>query len=153
MYAVMLEYCGTEACTHSTNINLVYTGTVYPSHIHGVLTLGELVAKVDINQEDLNLECSENHLVIEISKVIYNWLQFAKPLGLSPQEINDIETDRNLTTGQMKVLKMLEIWHQPRGAHATCLCLVTTSLGLRDATTAEQICRIVKGQFDIPRHV
>lgn len=96
--------------------------------------------------EQLNQECSRVHLR-RISNEFPNWLQFADFLGLTPQEINDIRTDLDLTSGQMKSQKMLEKWHQSRGAYATYLDLVNVCLELRCTTIAEKICDISRGQF------
>ena len=66
------------------------------------MTIEELTKHVGIPTSVLDQRCSETHLR-RVAKKISNWEQYAKPLELSEQDIQEIRTDNNLDY-EMKAL-------------------------------------------------
>ena len=106
------------------------------------MTIEELTEHVRIATSVLDQRCSEDHLR-KIAKKISNWEQYAKPLGLSDQDIQEIRTDNNLDY-EMKTLRVLEKWTKFYGFKATYKNLVRICLEQRDAVLAEEVCKLLK---------
>ena len=106
------------------------------------MSVEELTEHVGIATSALGQRCSEAHLR-KIAKKISNWEQYAKPLGLSDQHIQEIRTDNNLEYG-MKALQVLEKWKKRNAFKATYINLIRTFLDQDDAELAEQICKLLK---------
>ena len=106
------------------------------------MSVEELTEHVGIATSILDQRCSEVHLG-KIAKKISNWEQYAKPLGLSDQHIQDIKTDNNLKYG-MKALRVLEKWKKRKAFKATYKNLICTFLDQDDAELAEQLCKLLK---------
>ena len=106
------------------------------------MSVEELTEHVGIDTSTLDQRCSEEHLR-RIAKKISNWEQYAKPLGLSHQHIQDIKTDNNLEYG-MKALRVLEKWKKRNAFKATYKNLICTFLDQDDAELAEHICKLLK---------
>ena len=106
------------------------------------MTIEELIKHVGIPTSVLDQRCSETHLR-RIAKKISNWEQYAKPLGLSEQDIQEIRTDNNLDY-EMKAHRVLEKWTKIYGFKATYKNLVHICLEQRDAVLAEEVCKLVK---------
>ena len=81
------------------------------------MSVEKLTKYVGIDTSTLDQRCSEVHLR-KIAKKISNWEQYAKPLGLSDQHIQEIRTDNNLDYG-MKALRVLEKWKKRNAFEAT----------------------------------
>ena len=106
------------------------------------VTIIELTDHVEIKPEDLDKKFSEKHLA-KFAKNIANWEQFAKPLGLSDQNIMEIKTDLNLDQ-QTKTVRMLEKWRKRNGFKATYKCMALFFLEQEDVDLAEEVCKLVK---------
>ena len=106
------------------------------------MTIEKLTEHVGIATSVLDQRCSEEHLR-KIAKRISNWEQYAKPLGLSEQDIQEIRTDNNLDY-EMKALRVLEKWTKFYSFIATYKNLVRICLEQRDAVLAEEVCKLVR---------
>ena len=106
------------------------------------MTIEKLTEHVGIDTSVLDQRCSEEHLR-KIAKKISNWEQFAKPLGLSEQDIQEIRTDNNLDY-EMKALRVLEKWMKFYSFTATYANLMCICLEQRDAVLAEEVCKLLK---------
>ena len=91
-------------------------------------------------------ECSKKHLW-KIASLLPDWVIFAKALGLTEPQIQDILQKQHLTTSVMKALEALEKWHRQHVYNATYQHLVELCIELRHVSVAVEICRIVKGQY------
>ncbi len=107
-------------------IRIFLSAGLFRSIQYPAITLDELVSRVGINKEQLNKECSNNHLQT-ISPLLPDWLSYAKALGLSDPQTRDITDNPQLlhSTHAMKVLTVLEKWHQQHAFNATYHHLVT----------------------------
>ncbi len=123
--------------------NMFLSAGLFRSVQYPAITLDELVSRVGINKEQLNKECSNNHLQ-RISPLLLDWLSYAKNLGLSDSQTQDITDNSQLLTHAMKVLTVLEKWHQQHAFNATYHHLVTVCLNLGHVTIATDICNILK---------
>ena len=106
------------------------------------MTIEELTEHVGIATSVLDQRCSEDHLR-KIAKKISNWEQYAKPLGLSDQDMQEIRTDNNLDY-EMKTHRVLEKWTMFYGFKATYKNLMHICLDQRDAVLAEEVCKLLK---------
>ena len=95
------------------------------------MTFEELVDHVGIKPEDLGRKFSEKHLTA-FAKSIENWELFAKPLGLSDQNITEIRSSSNLDQ-LAKTVRMLEKWKKRSGFKATNKRMVKVCLEQENA--------------------
>ena len=97
-----------------------------------------------VNKDLLDQPCSTEHLS-RIAALLPNWLQYARALGLTESQIQDIDGER-MSNNAMKTVKMIEIWRSSNGFNAIYHRLVDKCLELRHVSVAENICRIVQGE-------
>ena len=110
------------------------------------LTIEDLADHVGIKPGDLDKKFSEKHLA-KFAKCIANWEQFARPLGLSDQQVMEIRTDSNLNQ-EMKTVKMLEKWRKKNAFRATYKKVITICLELDDAELAIEVCELIKDDIN-----
>ena len=109
------------------------------------MTFDQLVEHVGVNKDFLDRPCSTEHLS-RIAALLQNWLQYARALGLTEPQIQDIDGER-MSNNAMKTVKMIKIWHLCNGFHATYCYLINKCLELKHVSVAENICRIVQGRY------
>ena len=109
------------------------------------VTFDQLVERVGVNKDLLDRPCSTEYLS-RIAALLPNWLQYARALGLTEPQIQDIDGER-MSNNAMKTVKMIKIWHLCNGFHATYRYLIDKCLELKHASVAENICRIVQGRY------
>ncbi len=73
------------------------------------LSVNEIAKTVGVHPNQMNQTCSSAHL-IDISRLIPDWLSFSIALGFTEQERNSIKTDICLMNYKMKAYRMLEMW-------------------------------------------
>lgn len=100
---------------------------------------------VGVHPNQLNQPCSSAHL-IDISRLIPDWLSFSIALGLTEQERNSIKTNVELMNYGMKAYKMLEVWLN-KEAYSACGSyrrLAEAALGQTtpDIKLAADICKL-----------
>ena len=74
-------------------------------------------------------------------------MAYADPLKMTPQEINGINTDLDLTYA-MKSYKLLQTWYRKNAYTDQChyRVLVEASCDLEYADIAGEICKLIKGE-------
>ena len=97
-----------------------------------------------VNKDLLDQPCSTEQLS-RIAGLLPNWLQYARALGLTETQIQDIDGER-MSNNAMKTVKMIEIWHLCNGFHATYRYLIDKCLELKHVSVAENVCRMVQGE-------
>ena len=97
-----------------------------------------------VNKDLLDQPCSTEQLS-RIAALLPNWLQYARALGLTEPQIQDIDGEK-MSNNAMKTVKMIEIWHSSNGFNATYHRLVDKCLELRHVSVAENICRMAQGE-------
>ena len=113
-----------------------------------ILTYDQLIENAGISGDLLNKECSDKHLW-KIASLLPDWVIFAKALGLTEPQIQDILQKQHLTTNKMRALEALEKWHRQHAYNATYCHLIKLCLTLELASIARDICEIVKGEKQI----
>lgn len=100
---------------------------------------------IGLNCERLDEHCSER-ILLKISSLIPNWLEYSDPLGLTPQEVNAIKTDLDLTY-MMQTYTLLKTWYRKNAYTEQCSyrVLVTVSCDLGHRDVAGKICQLLKG--------
>ena len=104
------------------------------------ITLEELTAQVGISADELNKECSKEH-INDISLFPTNWQTVAPLLGLDEVDEEDIQEDK--TGAQNRRYKTLQKWKAKNVFKATYRVLVDVFLKIGRADFAEQVCRLL----------
>ena len=105
----------------------------------------DLIKRFKITEEQLEDECSDQHLEIlsRSDKFVTGWKDWAKPLGLSDKQIKDI--DGMSLDGAGKAQKALSIWQDVHDFMATYKKLAETFLGGGNARLAGEVCKLLNG--------
>ena len=106
------------------------------------ITLEELLGKVSVHPEKLNDSISHDHLR-EISIFLTSWCKVATYLGLSENDLDDVEQEGK--DEQEKRIKALQKWKGKFGFKATYSKLVEVLLSLAMADVAENVCHLLRG--------
>ena len=109
------------------------------------MTFNQLVEHVGVNKDHLDQPCSTEHRP-RIAALLPNWLQYARALGLTESQIQDIDGER-MSNNAMKSVRMIGIWHLCNGFNATYHYLIDKCLELKHVFVAENICRMVQGEY------
>ena len=108
------------------------------------ITVADIVTHVGISEENLDRECSKEHLQ-EIGTFLPNWHEFAEALLLNNAQITGIQNNPNICY-EMKAEKVLELWHRRDVFRATYRRLVDICLHrFKHGESAQKICLLVKG--------
>ncbi len=108
------------------------------------ITVADIVRHVGISEEDLDRECSNEHLQ-EIGTFLPNWATFAEALLLTTAQITGIQVNPNICY-EMKAEKVLELWRRRDVFRATYRRLVEICLHrFKHGEAAKKICLLVKG--------
>ena len=97
--------------------------------------------KVGVHSEKLNDSISDDHLR-EIGIFLTSWRRVATYLGLSENDLGDVEQE-----GKDEQDKMLKIWKGKFGFKATYRMLVEVLLHLAKADIAEKVLHLLKGML------
>lgn len=113
--------------------------------MHTVAKVNQIAEQVGLRRKLLDQPFSED-LLVRIAQLIPNWLEYAHPLGLTPQEINGINMNPQLNFS-MKTREMLRIWNNKNAytERAHYRVLAQTSCELELANVAGMICKVLKG--------
>ncbi|XP_064401864.1 uncharacterized protein LOC135347761 isoform X3 [Halichondria panicea] len=136
---LMKEFIGLLISIHALNeVQSPIKPTQCPS-VNGI------AKTVGVHPNQLNQPCSSAHL-IDISRLIPDWLSFSIALGLTEQERNSIKTNVELMNYGMKAYKMLEVWLN-KEAYSACGSyrrLAEAALGQTtpDIKLAADICKL-----------
>lgn len=111
----------------------------------GTASADHIATEVGIDPKQLDQSFSEE-LVFRIAKLLPNWMEYAHLLMLTPQEINEIQTDSELTF-LLKSVKLLKVWNRKNAYTEWChyRVLVKASCDLGYANIAGEICKLIKG--------
>ena len=109
----------------------------------GTITFEELVAKVGISADELNKQCSDEHIA-SISLFLDNWHIIAPHLGLTETDREDVEDVEKKT--QEKRHKTLWKWKARNSFKATYRVLVDVFLKLSRDDLAEKVCKLLVGE-------
>ena len=139
----MQHYCGFYLAIVTTSFFAI-VGAVGSIHLP-IMTFDQLVESEGIHKDLLDRECSNKHLW-KIASLLPDWVMFAKALGLTELQIQDILQKQHLTTSVLKALEALEKWHQQHAFNATYHHLIEVCLELKFVSVAVEICKIVNGQ-------
>ena len=104
------------------------------------ITFKELIAHVGISADELNKECSDDHITA-ISLFLANWQTVAPHLGLTEVDEEDVKEEK--TKPQDKRYKSLQKWKTKNGFKATYTVLVEVLLKIGRADLAEKVCRLL----------
>ena len=123
------------------------TNYAYPSSGAATATADCIGRTIEIDPKELDQPCSED-LLITIARLLPNWMEYAGPLKMTPQEINGINTDLDLTYA-MKSYRLLQTWYHKNAYTERChyRVLVEASCDLGYANVAGEICKLVKGEY------
>lgn len=116
--------------------------------ITATATADQITEAVGIDFKELDHPCSED-LLFRIARLLPNWMEYADPLKMTPQETNGINLDVNLTYA-MKSYKLLQIWYRKNAYTERChyRVLVEASRDLGYADVAGEICKLIKGRIN-----
>lgn len=107
------------------------------------LQISDLIKHYKITEEQLEEECSDKHLAtLALSKWFF-WKDWVMQLGLSDQQIEDIESMRMEEAG--KAQKVLSIWQDVNGFLATYVNLIEIFLEGGNAKLAGEVCGLLNG--------
>ena len=104
------------------------------------ITFKELTAHVGISADELNKECSDDH-INNISLFLANWQTVAPHLGLTEVDKEDVLEDK--TKAQDRRYKTLQKWKAKNVFKATYTVLVDAFLKIGRADLAEKVCRLL----------
>ena len=130
-------------CTHTHTHTHTHTGAPLPAEAEAP-SLDHLMEHTGVTDQHLDQTSTKEALSL-IAPHLHNWLSYANALGLSPQQIQDIDTDKNKDIA-MKAVSVLDLWKRRTGFRATYRSLVCVCLRLSDAQLAEHVCRTVLEQ-------
>ena len=125
----------------------VFSHTNYMHDItSGAVTADRIGKTIGINPRELDQPCSQD-LLFTIARLLPNWMEYADPLKMTPQEINGINTDLDLTYA-MKSYRLLQMWYRKNAYTERChyRVLVEASGDLGYADVAGEICKLIKGE-------
>ena len=107
------------------------------------VTLEDIVEHCKISKDDLDEQCSEEHLLKIAEKVSGKWEVYAPDLGLSD---NDIETLRaNHSSAPLQSRHAFKLWEERAAFRATYLHLVeNVFLKHGNAKMATFVCKLLK---------
>ena len=103
------------------------------------ITFEELIARVGISVDELDKECSDDH-INNISLFLANWQTVAPLLGLTEVEREDVQDE---TRAQDRRYKMLLKWKTKNAFKATYTVLVEVFLKIGRADLAEKVCGLL----------
>ena len=107
-------------------------------------TADEIAVAVGLVPKLLDQEFPDSYKILcAFAKLIPNWDQFAKSLGLRDQERQGILVDNNLTY-PMKAEEVIRKWKDHKGFKGTYRLLIDACLLLEDEDLAKNICKLVK---------
>ena len=107
------------------------------------LQISGLIKYFKITEEQLEEECSDEHLETLSQSKRFVWKDWADQLGLSDEQIKDI--DGMSLDGSGKAQTALSIWQDINGFLATYEKLAETFLGGGNAKLAGEVCKLLKG--------
>ena len=110
------------------------------------ITLEELLKRVDVRSEKLNVSISDDHLRA-IAIFLTSWRKVSTYLELGENDLDDVE--REGKDEQDKRLKALQMWKGKFGFKATYRKLVEVLLQLAKADIAERVLLLLKGMMYI----
>ena len=119
---------------------------MYPISVTATATPDDIGTAIGIDPKQLDQPCSED-LLFTIARLLPNWMEYADPLKMTPQEINGIYTDLDLTYA-MKSRELLRTWYRKNAYTDRChyRVLVEASCDLGYADIAGKICKLIKGE-------
>ena len=125
---------------------LPLTQTMNPLSGTTTATADDIGTAIGINPKQLDQPCSDD-LLLSIARLLPNWMEYADPLKMTPQEINGIYTDPGLTYA-MKSRELLRTWYRKNVYTDQChyRVLVEASCALGYADIAGKICKLIKGE-------
>lgn len=106
------------------------------------LQISDLTKHFKITEEQLEDECSDQHLRTLSQSKWFIWRHWAKQLGLSDTQIEDIKSMPLEETG--KAQKALSLWQDINAFLATYENLVEIFLGGGNAKLAGEVCELLK---------
>ena len=103
------------------------------------VSLQELINKLHLSQDKLDVEISDEHLR-EASSIIDDHEVMGPELKLTPVEMSDINQERS---PELRRLAVLRKWKQKFSFKATYLVLVEALLKISRADPARDVCKLV----------
>lgn len=110
------------------------------------LQLPQLIKRFKVKESQLEEQCSDLHLakIARLEKFV--WSKWVKHLGLSNDDITDIEDDASLDSAG-KALRALSKWQELNAFLATYENLIKIFLEGGNALLAQEVCKMLNGTY------
>ena len=106
------------------------------------LQVSDLIKHYKIKEDKLEEECSDEHLATLSQSKKFLWQNWSKQLGLSDQQVKDVEGMSLDEAGKAK--QALNEWHTVNGFKATYGKLVEIFLEGKNAVLAGDVCKLLR---------